>query len=712
MSIPATSLSEFDASSSDDTNTVASQSQGPAQKKRRTGKNKHPMWQYARKAIVGDEPKRLGPERGNRKIWYCRFEQCSNYSAQSSNSATLHLRSKHGIILEPTPPSRAHIARQQDLRQVVNRQQQQLLEGKNENDKEVLRRCANPALVPQALLRLIVHHDLPLNAIEWPELHTFVSTLNFTVKPWLWKSHSTLAARIDETFTAKKTQLKNVLQQSRSLIHITTDTWHSPNHKELQAITASFVTNEGSHQKALLDLCELPEGHAGAQVAPFVLETLKDYQIEHKLGYLTADNHGANDTLCEALAKEVVDWKPSERRLRCVGHIINLAVQAFFHATNAEAIELAISQATAPATSIDEQLVLLSEKDDSTGWIKVQPLQKVLLFVTALRRSDKLYNAFKRDANRTIRAPNETRWNSYLTTFEDALSLKVAYAAFLAKHSEQLSDCELSNSEWHIIETTVTFLEPFKEATKQCEGDYVTLDKVQTHMDALVQHYKEQQDIHSGNKSLSESLFASWYVFDKYYNLIDQTGAYTAAILLHPSKRLSYLQLAWKQAWIKPCVKRSKTLWQSYKKELVVNEIKPVATSFHARYLEQIAAKQSTGKGAMDEFERFINSPTHSIDIPLLDWWQQEAQIHCYPQLNRMAIDVLSAPAMSSDCERIFSGTRRSIPWTRNSLEGPMIRRITCLKHWQHSGVVDDKFKGVGDSEELDIAYIGNGSEV
>lgn len=86
------------------------------------------------------------------------------------------------------------------------------------------------------------------------------------------------------------------------------------------------------------------------------------------------------------------------------------------------------------------------------------------------------------------------------------------------------------------MEQTIDFLLLFKEATKQCEGDHVTLDKVQIAMDGLVEHYNEQKAQHKTNKSLPESLLTSWHVFDKYYELIDETGAYTAAIVLHPNQ--------------------------------------------------------------------------------------------------------------------------------------------------------------------------------
>jgi hypothetical protein len=705
MSTSETFVLESDASSSDNDESVTPTSLSSIPRKRRLKKKRNPVWLYARRPIEGVEPLRTGPAQGKRRIWYCKYERCNGYSVLSTNGAKHHMSVVHGVTIEGALPSKACNLRQQDLRQVVSQHKQQENEKKAQDAQEALQEAANPAHIHQALLRLIVHHDLPLNAIEWPELHTLVYTINYTASNCIWKSHRTVSQNIDKTFITKKIQLKNVLQQSKSLIHLTTDTWHSPNFKELQAITASFVDADGNYQKALLDLCELPQGHSGTEVAPIVLEVLEDFEITERLGYITTDNHGANDTLCralsEALSKQLKNWQPSERRLRYIGYIINIAVQAFFFAKNKEAIEMAIQAASSLTTSIDEQLVLLSEKDENAGWINVQPLQKILIFVRIIRKSDKLYNAFKKKAGKTIRAPNDTRWNSYLTTFEDAYDLKGSYSALILEHQAQLLECELSTTEWQLVEQTITFLTPFKEATKQCEGDYVTLDRVQLHMDALIDHYQDQQHQYKANKSFTESIITSWYAFDKYYGLIDETGAYTAAILLHPNRRKSYLQSAWKKSWIEPGLDRVRKLWHRYKEELVEENTDSSNLSYVERWLQKVQAKQSKNKGAMDEFERFIIAPPDKVDIAVLDWWQQDTQQRSYPQLSRMAIDVLSAQAMSADCERVFSGTRRTIPWTRIRLEGPMIVRLECLKHWQKSGVVDEQFEGVGDDEVL-----------
>ena len=212
-------------------------------------------------------------------------------------------------------------------------------------------------------------------------------------------------------------------------------------------------------------------------------------------------------------------------------------------------------------------------------------------------------------AGKVIRSPNDTRWNSYLNTFEDAIQLKAQYTSFCADNDKD--EYHLIASEWHLVQLTIDFLQPFKDATKRCEGDYVTLDKVQLTMDALSAHFKEQQALHKSNTSFTESIVTAWYAFDKYYKLIDHTGAYTAAILLHPSYRKSYLQTAWQKDWVSHGIDRAREVWQQYKNDDNNTSETPDLSTMdqYQRYCYQIQQRQQRVKGASDEFERFIIAP-------------------------------------------------------------------------------------------------------
>jgi hypothetical protein len=83
----------------------------------------------------------------------------------------------------------------------------------------------------------------------------------------------------------------------------------------------------------------------------------------------------------------------------------------------------------------------------------------------------------------------------------------------------------------------------------------------------------------------------------------------------------------------------------------------------------------------------FITQTPNMIDCSPLAWWLREEQQQRYPRLSKMAIDILSIPAMSAEPERVFSGARRTIAWDRCQLGGRTVERGECMKNWIKSGI-------------------------
>lgn len=89
-----------------------------------------------------------------------------------------------------------------------------------------------------------------------------------------------------------------------------------------------------------------------------------------------------------------------------------------------------------------------------------------------------------------------------------------------------------------------------------------------------------------------------------------------------------------------------------------------------------------------DDFEAFINAPPSKLpfmdsftngefvkrQMTVIEWWSQPLQRQSFPALSQLAIDVLSAFAMSAESERTFSRTRRTIDWSRSQLDAQTVR--------------------------------------
>lgn len=86
-----------------------------------------------------------------------------------------------------------------------------------------------------------------------------------------------------------------------------------------------------------------------------------------------------------------------------------------------------------------------------------------------------------------------------------------------------------------------------------------------------------------------------------------------------------------------------------------------------------------------DEYEQYLQEEviefnTSKITESALDYWRTVESR--WPNLTRMALDALSIPAMSAECERCFSSSGNMITDNRNSLQPESIEACECQRHW------------------------------
>lgn len=242
------------------TQTISSIDETPTptfNKRKRGGKTRNQeLWEHSRRPIKGVEPERNS---AGRAIWYCKHEgpECSEYSVVSSTGIRHHMKSVHRVVISEAPTSTHKKAKQQNLvdcfgKQKIKSDQELALER-----REILRVAADTEQIKQNALRLVVQHDLPLALPTYVTMNSLIYSANPMAARALWESPTTTANHIRRTFRFRRTQLSEALQRSLTKIHITTDTWRSPNKHELQAVTAHWLRPDGKVVKALLGLPEM-----------------------------------------------------------------------------------------------------------------------------------------------------------------------------------------------------------------------------------------------------------------------------------------------------------------------------------------------------------------------------------------------------------------------------------------------------------------------
>ena len=82
-------------------------------------------------------------------------------------------------------------------------------------------------------------------------------------------------------------------------------------------------------------------------MAQEVITVIREYDIARRLEFFVLDNAEFNDICVDAVLKAVrPDLEKKARRLRCLGHIMNLAAQALLFDTDSDAFTAEILVAT------------------------------------------------------------------------------------------------------------------------------------------------------------------------------------------------------------------------------------------------------------------------------------------------------------------------------------------------------------------------------
>ena len=216
------------------------------------------------------------------------------------------------------------------------------------------------------LLRWIVNKQIPFNEVEDEDFREMLLSLSVTINRYLMQSSQTIRNWAQAEYMTARLQVKQVLLQARSRIHISFDLWTSPNGYSLCGICAHFVSENLRNTTALLGMKRMKGQHSGENIAGVMIPVLEEYEIAPWLGVFVADNAGDNDTAIRAILAQLrPDLNIDSRRARCLGHIINLAAKAFLFGSDIDAFEEVVEKVT-DDTPMDSKTM----KDAQVAWRK------------------------------------------------------------------------------------------------------------------------------------------------------------------------------------------------------------------------------------------------------------------------------------------------------------------------------------------------------
>jgi hypothetical protein len=196
------------------------------------------------------------------------------------------------------------------------------------------------------LIQWIVCMNIPLAVVEDSSFIALVACLNLALSKFLVKSHNTIRKWVIEEFEKRKDHVREKIKASKGMVHVSFDLWTSPNKKAIVGMVAHYLDEDYDSQSVLIGLKQVLGSHEGANVAEIMIPVISDMIPLDKIGFFQADNDGRCDTAIDAiLSKLRPDIKdPRSRRVRCLGHIINLVVSAFMKGCAIEGEDVTMSK--------------------------------------------------------------------------------------------------------------------------------------------------------------------------------------------------------------------------------------------------------------------------------------------------------------------------------------------------------------------------------
>jgi hypothetical protein len=167
-----------------------------------------------------------------------------------------------------------------------------------------LRNVFNAQQYNEAIVGLLTRRRIPFSAVEWDELKSLVLAANPAIRDCLITSRYRAMKIIDANYELYASQLKDLLQESQSMIHISTDLWTSPHRHAMLAVCAQWVGKNHEIRKALLGMPECQFSHTGEAQAALIMDVIHSFGIS-RIGYHIGDNASSNDTCLEALGSRL-----------------------------------------------------------------------------------------------------------------------------------------------------------------------------------------------------------------------------------------------------------------------------------------------------------------------------------------------------------------------------------------------------------------------
>jgi len=296
----------------------------------------------------------------------------------------------------------------------------------------------------ESLVEWITIRDLPFSEVNAPSFRRMVCALNPDAKV---PSADTVRRDIDKRLYDEKGRIRVMLQDAPGRLSFAIDAWTSPTMQAFLGITVHWIDADWRMHSLLLDMATLTGRHTGENLCTTFRAVCHDFGVMTKVLAITTDSASNNDTflthLEAACLHQGISFDRNSMHVRCIAHVINLAVQDFLRTLN--------SCATGREDTCDEQY--------SAGAGPAGFITRLRKLVVKVRDSTQRREQLARQCEVAGIRPKElvvdvrTRWNSTYDMIERALELcqPLDHTAML---NPDLLEDKLAPEEWQLLRGT------------------------------------------------------------------------------------------------------------------------------------------------------------------------------------------------------------------------------------------------------------------
>jgi hAT family C-terminal dimerisation region len=351
-------------------------------------------------------------------------------------------------------------------------------------------------------------------------------------------------------------------------------------------------------------------------------------------------------------------------------------------------------------------------------------------------------------AHKHLKQNNATRWNSTYLMIDRALDKHADLQALFMDQSFNLPREDiLSFSDWRLLTEIKDILKPLYEETMRTQGSRDTsmagrLFDTLVSLESMMEHLEQARDWYDiqGNEELAKiaasitrgrrkrgqprihlsaspeqlpefirneythsepsprsslvfpeqqwllnAILKCWQKLQIYYDKTDDSPLYAAAVILHPGYGLEHLRASdWNESWIRTALGNISTHIQQFYGHLTSQDTKLSSSQARSDSPPHSGrAKRRRIEESGTELDRYCNLPPQheSVDVPA--WWREHQPE--FPALSQLALDLWAVPAMSADCERVFSGCKLIMTSQSQSMSIDTLEQRMCIKQWQRA---------------------------